>query len=96
MAGGEKRKASSSNAPKGASRGSESDARKKPKAKTAAAAADDDFATDHSPSELAYLRWLRSVGVRLSGVTIGHFPSTGRGCVATRDLHVGDVVVEVP
>ena len=96
MAGGEKRKASSSNAPKGASRGSESDARKKPKAKTAAAAAADDFATDHSPSELAYLRWLRSAGVRLSGVTIGRFPSTGRGCVATRDLHVGDVVVEVP
>ena len=96
MAGGKKRKASSSNAPKGASRGSESDARKKPNAKTAAAAADDDFTSDHSPSELAYLRWLRAAGVRLSGVTIGQFPRSGRGCVATRDLHVGDVVVEVP
>ena len=99
MAAGEKRKASSSNAPRGASRGSESDARKRPnetnKHKTAAAAADD-LATDHSPSELAYLSWLRSAGVRLSGVTIGRFPNTGRGCVATRDLHVGDVVVEVP
>jgi SET domain-containing protein 6 len=98
MAAGEKRKASSSNAPQRASRGSESDARKRPnetKHKTAAAAADD-LATDHSPSELAYLSWLRSAGVRLSGVTIGRFPNTGRGCVATRDLHVGDVVVEVP
>ena len=99
MAAGEKRKASSSNAPQGASRGSESDARKRHnetnKHKTAAAAADD-LATDHSPSELAYLSWLRSAGVRLSGVTIGRFPNTGRGCVATRDLHVGDVVVEVP
>ena len=99
MAAGEKRKASSSNAPRGGSRGSESDARKRlnetNKHETAAAAADD-LATDHSPSELAYLSWLRSAGVRLSGVTIGRFPNTGRGCVATRDLHVGDVVVEVP
>ena len=74
MAAGEKRKASSSNAPRGESRGSESDARKRlnetNKHKTAAAAADD-LATDHSPSELAYLSWLRSAGVRLSGVTIG-------------------------
>ena len=31
------------------------------------------FCDGYSPSELAYLRWLRSVGVRLSGVTIGHF-----------------------
>ena len=39
---------------------------------------------------------MRRRGVELHGVTIGRFPRTGRGCVATRDISPGDVLVEVP
>ena len=34
--------------------------------------------------------------MKLHGVGIGRFPRTGRGCVATRDIAAGDVLVEVP
>ena len=51
---------------------------------------------EHTDTEAAYLSWMRARGVVLRGVTIGRFPRTGRGCVATRDLAPGDVIVEVP
>ena len=49
-----------------------------------------------SKAETEYLRWLTSRGVKLNGVSIGRFPRTGRGCVATRDIAPGEVVIEVP
>ena len=73
---------------------------KKPPADTSrgnAAAPDEHLPRpEHTATERAYLDWMRRRGVELHGVTIGRFPRTGRGCVATRDISPGDVLVEVP
>ena len=62
------------------------------------AAAPDEYLPrpEHTATERAYLDWMRRRGVELHGVTIGRFPRTGRGCVATRDISPGEVLVEVP
>jgi SET domain-containing protein 6 len=62
------------------------------------AAAPDEYLPrpEHTGTERAYLDWMRRRGVELHGVTIGRFPRTGRGCVATRDISPGEVLVEVP
>ena len=63
----------------------------------AAADAEDDSAdVPLNDTERAYLAWMKKKGVKLNGVSIGRFPHTGRGCVATRDIKEGDVLVEVP
>lgn len=62
------------------------------------AAAPDEYLPrpEHTATERAYLDWMRRRGVELHGVSIGRFPRTGRGCVATRDISPGEVLVEVP
>ena len=62
----------------------------------AAADAEDDAGVPLNDTERAYLAWMKKKGVKLNGVSIGRFPHTGRGCVATRDIKEGDVLVEVP
>lgn len=95
MAGHEKRKASSDASERG-----KAGVAKKAHIDIAsidrAAAADQKSQSQHTDTEAAYLDWMRSVGVKLHGVGIGMFPTTGRGCVALKDLQPGDVVVEVP
>ena len=49
-----------------------------------------------SPAEKAYVKWMKRRGIVLNGVGVGRFPRTGRGCVATRDIAPGDVLVSVP
>ena len=66
------------------------------KVKAAADAEDDDAGVPLNDTERAYLAWMKKKGVKLNGVSIGRFPHTGRGCVATRDIKEGDVLVEVP
>ena len=66
------------------------------KVKAAADAEDDDAGVPLNDTERAYLAWMKKKGVNLNGVSIGRFPHTGRGCVATRDIKEGDVLVEVP
>ena len=62
----------------------------------AAADTEDDAGVPLNDTERAYLAWMKKKGVKLNGVSIGRFPHTGRGCVATRDIKEGDVLVEVP
>ena len=59
----------------------------------AAADAEDDAGVPLNDTERAYLAWMKKKGVKLNGVSIGRFPHTGRGCVATRDIKEGDVLV---
>ena len=66
------------------------------KVKAAADAEDDSADVPLNDTERAYLAWMKKKGVKLNGVSIGRFPHTGRGCVATRDIKEGDVLVEVP
>lgn len=66
------------------------------KVKAAADAEDDSADVPLNDTEIAYLAWMKKKGVKLNGVSIGRFPHTGRGCVATRDIKEGDVLVEVP
>ena len=92
----EKRKSSTGDAPTPKSGGA-----KKPKtpSKKAAVEEENDTGTPGvllNDCERAYLAWMKKKGVKLNGVSIGRFPHTGRGCVATRDIKEGDVLVEVP
>ena len=66
------------------------------KVKAAADAEDDSADVPLNDTEIAYLAWMKKKGVKLNGVSIGRFSHTGRGCVATRDIKEGDVLVEVP
>jgi|AntAceMinimDraft_1070359.scaffolds.fasta_scaffold55368_1 SET domain-containing protein 6 len=71
---------------------------KKLSAAASAATVPDPAATTEQPVsrvskvEEAYLQWMAAKGVKLRGVSIGRFPRTGRGCIATHDLNPGDVV----
>ena len=89
----EKRKSSTGDAPTPKSGGA-----KKPKtpSKKAAVEEENDTGTPGvllNDCERAYLAWMKKKGVKLNGVSIGRFPHTGRGCVATRDIKEGDVLV---
>ncbi|CEF98036.1 SET domain [Ostreococcus tauri] len=49
-----------------------------------------------STSVEAFTSWCASKSIELNGVAVGKDRASGRGCVATRDLSVGEVVVRVP
>ena len=61
-----------------------------------ARAGDADARGDVDAATAAFLMWCEAQKVRLNGVSVGVFGGAGRGARATRDLDVGEVVVEVP
>jgi N-lysine methyltransferase SETD6 len=94
MAGRDKRKADADASKSAAKAGKK--ANTAAGAKGAAASKSKAHHDSLSATERAYLAWMKSAGVRLTGVSIDVFPGTGRGCLAVTDLKQGDVVVEVP
>lgn len=53
-------------------------------------------AISSDPKDLEYLQWMDDNGIKLKNCSIGHFPKTGRGCIATQDIQKDQVVIEVP
>ncbi|GIK00928.1 hypothetical protein Aspvir_004958 [Aspergillus viridinutans] len=43
-----------------------------------------------------FMRWARSQGVKINGVTPAHIPGRGSGMIATRNIEEGEVMITVP